>query len=693
MSIAEVENALWTRKHDMPQERLIAPKIVYPTSLEDLIEICATRPRGKRLKAAGSHWALSQAAISDDIFIETHDPNNIYRAMGRTLYDVVPGCLHQLILDVMSREHPAPFGADNTDRFPEENPYLVHIETGKRIYQLYAELDRGDDANPESLAWHLAHEYDNDSYGGPWAFRTLGGAGGQTVFGALTTGTHGGDFRLPPIADDVAAMHLVTDGGKHYWIEPRSQYGDAQIPLTDDHLLRATYGTKSFGGSDNFDIIRNDAAFNAVLVSAGRFGIVYSIVLRAVRQYSLHEERRLMTWQDVKSLVGDPTSSLFAKNRQDPNRFLQIAVCLTPHANFQKNLCGVTRRWNALPLPNAADANGRSERVGRIVVPFAEQIQSPRFEFAGNSIAYSPDPEDPNAADPESFLERACASTNIFEGVLEEALGDLRRLIEDNAVLAGSAIAAVAAIGGAGTLLALLTPLTLILALLLGILAALRAAGGRRSLGEVMNDIKDALLSHGVAGLFAWQLVSYVLFARAQKNLDYNAISYAVMDRHDYHDASCNVNADSIEVFFDAEDPMLIAFIDALIAYEIQQEARGLAFVGYASLRFTAQTRALIGMQRYPLTCAVEISGLKDVTGVTDLIDYAILLSRDRNFGAILHWGQRNESTAADIEFRFGDGTDSDLALWRDVLARITDGGRLDGFSSAFTRDTGLEIT
>jgi hypothetical protein len=49
--------------------------------------------------------------------------------------------------------------------------------------------------------------------------------------------------------------------------------------------------------------------------------------------------------------------------------------------------------------------------------------------------------------------------------------------------------------------------------------------------------------------------------------------------------------------------------------------------------------------------------------------------------------------TRDDIEFRFGDGSDSDLALWRGVLARITDGGRLDGFSSAFTRDTGLEIT
>jgi hypothetical protein len=45
---------------------------------------------------------LSPAAISDDIFIETHDPNNQFRAMGRTLYEVVPGCLSQAFLEVIS---------------------------------------------------------------------------------------------------------------------------------------------------------------------------------------------------------------------------------------------------------------------------------------------------------------------------------------------------------------------------------------------------------------------------------------------------------------------------------------------------------------------------------------------------------------------------------------------------------------
>src|SRR5256886_5649970 len=147
----------------------------------------------------------------------------------------------------------------------------------------------------------------NDSYLGPWGFQTLGGAGGQTVFGALATGTHGGDFHMPPIADAVMALHLVADGGKHYWIEPESPT-ELGTRLTDDEPLRALYGQDRFGGQDNFEILRDDNIFNSVLISAGRFGIVYSIVIAAVRQYCLHQERRLTTWQDIKDQVRDPSS-------------------------------------------------------------------------------------------------------------------------------------------------------------------------------------------------------------------------------------------------------------------------------------------------------------------------------------------------------------------------------------------------
>ena len=232
--------AEWTRKHDNPDQALIpqAPRICYPKTLEDLIDICKNHPSNERLKAAGSHWALSGAAISDHTFIDTHDPNNAHQAMGRTLYEVVPACMNEQLLAYLAS-------------FAVPTFTLVHVESGKRVYQLYAELDQVDDfSDTRTLAAQLKLFYQNSGYRGPWAFRTLGDSGGQTVFGALTTGTHGGDHREPPIADSVVAIHLVADGGKHYWIEP--EHSTLERPLTNDGKLTELYGAFKYGGPSNF---------------------------------------------------------------------------------------------------------------------------------------------------------------------------------------------------------------------------------------------------------------------------------------------------------------------------------------------------------------------------------------------------------------------------------------------------------
>jgi len=176
------------------------------------------------------------------------------------------------------------------------------------------------------------------------------------------------------------------------------------------------------------------------------------------------------------------------------------------------------------------------------------------------------------------------------------------------------------------------------------------------------------------------------------------------MDGHDYRDRSCNFNVDSIEVFFDVTDPMLVAFVDALLAFEVAQEVgSGRAFVGYASLRFMQPTAALVGMQRrarpnappVQIVCAIEVAGLRDIAGTTELIDFALTLANDPNFQGVLHWGQRHTADRAITERLFGDSDaqpGGDLGRWRRALARITENGRLDGFSSAFSRRAGLEV-
>ena len=92
--------------------------------MQVLLRLLALRPANDRLHAAGSHWALSDAAISDNTFVETHDPNpgSPHPVLARTLRNVIPHCLNHDDLARMARN--------------ENKPYLVHVQAGKRIYQL-----------------------------------------------------------------------------------------------------------------------------------------------------------------------------------------------------------------------------------------------------------------------------------------------------------------------------------------------------------------------------------------------------------------------------------------------------------------------------------------------------------------------------------------------------------------------------
>src|SRR5260370_9055435 len=89
--VTEQFGSAWTRKHDNPATPLFTsvPVTAFPASLEDVIELCAGRAPNDRLMAAGSHWALSQAAITDRTFVEPHAPTNPVQPTGPTPTDCV----------------------------------------------------------------------------------------------------------------------------------------------------------------------------------------------------------------------------------------------------------------------------------------------------------------------------------------------------------------------------------------------------------------------------------------------------------------------------------------------------------------------------------------------------------------------------------------------------------------------------
>src|SRR3990172_4346148 len=73
----------------------------HPTSLAHLIAVVQKAEKDTdlsalELRAVGSHWAFSGAAVSQKYVAETADPDNpALPHLNQTLYDVVPDCLSE----------------------------------------------------------------------------------------------------------------------------------------------------------------------------------------------------------------------------------------------------------------------------------------------------------------------------------------------------------------------------------------------------------------------------------------------------------------------------------------------------------------------------------------------------------------------------------------------------------------------
>jgi hypothetical protein len=269
-----------------------------PAGLDDIVStILRAESEGKRVHAVGSHWSFSECALplspapenSPQVLIETRGLNRMLPPIDRALVSALP--------------------------------FVAYVQAGITIEQLYSELNNSVDP--------VSHEKR------PLALETMPASTGQTVAGAISTGSHGGDLHLPPLADSVLAVHLVGAGGTQYWIEPSSG-------ITNPSLLSKVV---DFGatGINLENIIYDDHLFDAVLVSLGCMGIIYGLVLRVREQYTLTETTRELTWQEFAPLAA---AQITARS----NHFLQILINPYPDADGE-NKCLVTTREENVSLP------------------------------------------------------------------------------------------------------------------------------------------------------------------------------------------------------------------------------------------------------------------------------------------------------------------------------------------------------
>lgn len=224
---------VWNRYADGSRGR-----IPWKPGLEALVRIVLdAEAAGKRVRGLGGSWSLSGAAVSEDFMLNTKPLN--YRELG-----IKPQNL-----------------ADSYTGNPER---LVFAQCGTSVLELNRFLERRGLALP-----------------------TAGASNGQTIVGAISTGTHGAANRVGSMQDYMLGLHIVAEGGKHYWLERSSR------PVVNErfcHILGAK-------------LLRDDELFHAALVSFGSFGVVHAVLFAATPIYLLEKHVRRYDFARVRPVL------------------------------------------------------------------------------------------------------------------------------------------------------------------------------------------------------------------------------------------------------------------------------------------------------------------------------------------------------------------------------------------------------
>lgn len=517
----------WSRRFSGPVNSIFTPN-----TLADLVNIIQrATSQNHAIHVVGSGWAFENIAYSPDFMISMDNLKNPLTAVTSSALN-------------------STWAGTNS---------LFHIEAGAKIADV------------------------NDALGAPsvgLALPTLGGANGQSLAGALSTGTHGGDIAIAPLADMVMAMHLVTVGGREIWIERASQ------PITDDVALAHALTCP------DTEILRNDDVFNALLVGFGRFGVIYSYVLKVMPAFVLAEWTTKITRTALTTALragitgGTFLAPLLALLPPPPATGLGSPVVASPRGlevAFDTNnlgTCFVKRRW----FTTVATVSGG------------------------------------NVADSQNPLCQAGAA-----GVLAAA----------NLILAPMVGIPVYGVAVSIQMVQLAAGLT---------------ANPLMSAGQMLANVVTAFWSLNLGGSIP--AISGVEFGLQYQDSmttgKFGPSDKIVSGFRDQSLQSC-YKADSIEPVFDAHSAMYINFLDSVL-----NSAPSFKQAGYISLRWSASSKATMSMHNFPSgnAVAIEVTSLKNLPDnaawMTKVESFATgQMGRP-------HWGQINNLSAAMVGALYG---------------------------------------
>jgi len=555
-----------------------------PRDLTELVNaVRLIQARGHSAGIAGSGWSFTECVVGEQTqsLIDTSRLNSM---LGGLLPDSID------------------------DRAREPGNRFVHVEAGVKLYDLNCRLDRLGLALP-----------------------TLGASRGQSLAGALSTGVHGADVSLPPIADAVRAIHLVGAGGQQWWIEPiNSGISDVVGSFRSEFINQA----KARGILDpTINTVFDDAWFNAVLVSMGCAGVIYSVVLECRPAFRLRTTTVAESWIRAQQRIRDLSRSDLRP------RYLEINV------NPADSSCLVTTRSETTEaISSPASSSGPS--IGGIVA--AAGLIGPGalglfFGAIGDYIARITAEIVAWGFVPGGFVKQGELTAQALKPVK-----DAHRLLVE------LGLAAVDPHNPRRVADVLPTALNLIWAIGAFIVS------GRTIVDQIQSQLTNQQRPVGSAVGTSFGVMT------GQPSCS--------TDGAQTHDETARL-VESFE--YAVADSRAIAFVDRLIAVIGEQRRGSDAIVVNLNLRFTGRTRATLGSQMFERTCHVEIYTFRGLRG-NDAFKRR-LQDVVREFRAVPHWGQLHNPTEADV-FR-GSGA---LARWQPPIRAISGSSQM--FWSDFAR-------
>lgn len=304
----DVENPTWVNcVGQQPNSPLV---IVKPESLQQLVAILADAHHlRQRVRAIGSGHSFSDITYSTDAVLI--DMSLLKRvSMLDNGEEGIVGITKPLPTEIKASHQPAPEaplrGSGGDETTTNRSRKLARVQAGITIRDLNIELDNRGLALPN-----------------------MGAYDGQTVAGAMSTGTHGSGITFGPMTSSVRAIVLAGTDGRLYQIEPASvQVGKG--PLSDPNTFPRSI--------DGLPVVlkQNDNWFRTALVSMGCVGVIYSYVIEVTEAFNIHELRSATKWDEVRKQLLPELWAPVAPAVAGADHF---ELVLNPYTRWSHNSC------------------------------------------------------------------------------------------------------------------------------------------------------------------------------------------------------------------------------------------------------------------------------------------------------------------------------------------------------------------